>query len=551
MTKRFQLRHMITVLILALSLAVALPTTMSVDAAGAKLNKTKVTICTGKSYTLKMPGVSKKVSWTTSNKKIVAVTKKSGKKAEKCTIKANKKGTATVTAKVKVGKKTKTFKCQVKVAGHKYGKVSYKWNKGYSKCTASKKCRRCGKTLKQTVKASSKTTTKATCTEKGAKKYTAKFTKYSFGTKTKKVSVKVKSHSVDSNKKISYKWNSGYSKCTATYYCKNGGEKQKESVKVNEQTTPATKTSKGKTVYTATFKTKGLETQTKTRVIPKLVYLTLNGKEVNSVTVRSDRPVTVKVVNDTIASVSSNHEKIKYTNDTQSVTIKTTDKLGDAKGVVSITTTGGTVLKCDVVTEFMPGTEYVGQNSISHTYTRDEAPYRYCAYGDLKDTWTNYDYSYKVKCQKRAEYDAAEYFYTHQTLRDGSVGNLVKKAQETYYACSERRNYKSKARLEWEALSYEVQENTYDDNFYNYVREKYGEAGERYHSIFCQGGGFNETVTTNAQLKKIVDDWTAVSGEVPSWYYYTAMSDWAEWSGADLGHRYDGEYDPLPPNYKD
>lgn len=396
MRKNLRLKATLTALAIALALATTFPGTTAQAKGKVAMNKTKVTVCTGKTYTLKMSGISKKVKWSTSDKNVVSITKKSGKKAEKVTIKGNKKGTATVTAKVKVGKKTKTFKCQVKVAGHKYGKVSYKWNKGYSKCTASKKCRRCGKTLKQTVKASSKTTTKATCTEKGAKKYTAKFTKYSFGTKTKKVSIKVKSHSVDSNKKISYKWNSGYSKCTATYYCKNGGEKQKESVKVNEQTTPATKTSKGKTVYTATFKTKGLETQTKTRVIPKLVYLTLNGKEVNSVTVRSDRPVTVKVVNNTIASVSSSNGKIKYTNDTQSVTIKTTDKLGDAKGVVSITTTGGTVLKCDVATEFVPGEYSFGD--IHHMYQDTSHNRIYLAYGKNRgfypamSDWENYNH---------------------------------------------------------------------------------------------------------------------------------------------------------------
>lgn len=36
--------------------------------------------------------------------------------------------------------------------------------------------------------------------------------------------------------------------------------------------------------------------------------------------------------------------------------------------------------------------------------------------------------------------------------------------------------------------------------------------------------------------QKIVDDWTKVSGEKPSWYYYTAFSDWAEWYGRDIGN---------------
>lgn len=542
MERKITIKKIFTVLILALTLMVALPTTMSVDAAGAKLNKTKVTVCTGKTYTLKMSGVSKKVSWTTSNKKIVSVTKKSGKKAEKCTIKANKKGTATVTAKVKIGKKTKTFKCKVTVKGHSYGNATYQWSSDKSKCTATKECTRCHKKLSQTVKTSKKTTAKATCTEKGKRTYTAKFTKYDFGKKTKNVSIKALGHSFD---KVSYKWNASYSACTAKAVCSRCNASVSEKATVTSKVTKsATKNATGIITYTATFTNKAFATQTKDVSIPKVVYL-----DQTSVSVRTDRPVTVKVVNDTIASVSSSNGKIKYTNDTQSVIVKTTDKLGDAKGVVSITTTGGTVLRCDVVTEFMPGTEYVGQNSISHTYARDEAPYRYCAYGDLKGTWTNNDYSYKVKCQTKAEYDAADYFYNHKTLKDGSVGNLVQKAQETYYACMDRRNYKSKAELEWEDLSYEVQQNTYDDNYLNYIREQYGEAGYLYH--VSKGANFQEHVTSNKQLKKIVDDWIAVSGEVPSWYYYTAFSDWAEWSGRDVNAGSYVDYPPLPSNYKD
>lgn len=540
MRKNLRLKATLTALAIALALATTFPGTTAQAKGKVAMNKTKVTVCTGKTYTLKMSGISKKVKWSTSDKNVVSITKKSGKKAEKVTIKGNKKGTATVTAKVKVGKKTKTFKCQVKVAGHKYGKVSYKWNKGYSKCTASKKCRRCGKTLKQTVKASSKTTTKATCTEKGAKKYTAKFTKYSFGTKTKKVSIKVKSHSVDSNKKISYKWNSGYSKCTATYYCKNGGEKQKESVKVNEQTTPATKTSKGKTVYTATFKTKGLETQTKTRVIPKLVYLTLNGKEVNSVTVRSDRPVTVKVVNNTIASVSSSNGKIKYTNDTQSVTIKTTDKLGDAKGVVSITTTGGTVLKCDVATEFVPGEYSFGD--IHHMYQDTSHNRIYLAYGKNRgfypamSDWENYNH-YAVDCNTKADYDAAYNFYHNQTYRDGRKCDLNQKAQEIESACSERRNWKDTTSTVEEDMRNEGYDPNNIDDYYAYAEAHPILMKMKFGNLYDTQGNFNKNITSQSQVDAIVTDWANEynNGVLPSWYYPTVFSDWAVWSGRDLG----------------
>lgn len=113
--------------------------TISAEAEGIKLNKTQISMCTGKTYTLKMSEVSKKVTWSTSDKKVVSISKKPGKKHESCTIKANKTSTATVTAKVKVGKNTKIFKCKVTVKGHMYSKPSYAWNKDFSKCTATKK----------------------------------------------------------------------------------------------------------------------------------------------------------------------------------------------------------------------------------------------------------------------------------------------------------------------------------------------------------------------------------------------------------------------------
>lgn len=69
-----------------------------------KLNKTKVTLKVGKTYTLKLKNNKKKIKWSTSNKKVATVSSK-GK------IKAKKKGKATITAKV--GKKK--YKCKVTV----------------------------------------------------------------------------------------------------------------------------------------------------------------------------------------------------------------------------------------------------------------------------------------------------------------------------------------------------------------------------------------------------------------------------------------------------
>ena len=557
------------------------------------LNKAKVTMCTGKTYTLKMSGISKKVKWSTSDKNVVSI-KTSGKNKVNCKITAKNKGTATVAAKVKVGKKTKTFQCQVKVAGHKYSKVSYKWNKGYSKCTASKKCTRCGKTLKQTVKTTNKTTTKATCTETGKKKYTAQFTKYDFGTKTKSVTIKAKGHKVNSNKKISYKWNNGYSKCTATYYCKNGGEKQKETVNTSEKTTPATKTSKGKTVYTANFKTKGLETQTKTRVIPKLAYLTLNGKEVNSVTIDYAHPAKI-----TIANVDSDvkiegitpEEKINQTNfymdstfaqswwnndpdwrdysdenvnlsdfrmkinkAQTSATFQAIPPASDKTYNIQIYLSNGYTANLKLTTKFTPGEYNFGE--VNNLPTGG-----YRGYGKQKGTYGDEEF-YIMDCDTKAQYDEAYRFYHHQTRRDGvTVCDLSQKSQEIEAACSQRANYKSKARIEWEALSYDVQESTYDGDFYKYVKDKYGDVGMAYHSAF--GKGFADRITSNAQLNEIVSEWTKVSGEVPSWYYYTAFSDWAEWVGRDVGKYTHTAYDEaidkiysytppaLPDNFRD
>ena len=560
MKKKIGWKVTLTALVVALALATTLPGTTAQAKSKVAMNKVKVTVCTGKSYTLKMTDISKKVKWSTSDKNVVSITKKSGKKTEKVTIKGNKKGTATVTAKVKVGKKTKTFKCQVTVKGHKYGKVTYKWNKDYSKCTASKKCSRCGKTLKQTVKASSKTTTKATCTEKGAKKYTAKFTKYGFGTKNKSVSIKMKSHSVDSNKKISYKWNGDYSKCTATFYCKNGGEKQTETVKATKQS------SNGKTVYTASFKTKGLERQTKTVTAKKPASL-----DKTSISLRYDRdPVIVKIKNDKAISVSlyradtgkkfSFNDEIVYgicdfiSDDKKSIEFSNTFKYGADPAIAKITTESGQVLECKVTTELLPGDYKFGEVGSSYQDTAKQMFYN--AYGKKAGFSKNGHYDYVVTCKTRKDYNNAWNFYNHQKDQYGRDCTLDLKSADINSACGDRANYKSKARIEWEALSDDVKESTYDDEIRNYIREKYGEAGVTYYNSV--GIGFGYKVTSNAHLKQIVDDWTAVSGEKPSWYYnedgsiyYTAFSDWAEWSGRDTNAGIYNECPVLPDNFRD
>ena len=75
-----------------------------VEAASVKLNKKKITLCTGETYQLKVTGTNKKVKWSTSNKKVATV--KKGK------VTAKRKGTAKITAKV--GKNKYTCKVTVK-----------------------------------------------------------------------------------------------------------------------------------------------------------------------------------------------------------------------------------------------------------------------------------------------------------------------------------------------------------------------------------------------------------------------------------------------------
>lgn len=78
----------------------------------AKLNKTSLTLETGKTYTLKLKGTKKKATWKTNNKKVACI---SNKKKSSVKIKAVKAGKTTVTAKI--GKKT--YKCKVTVTKKK------------------------------------------------------------------------------------------------------------------------------------------------------------------------------------------------------------------------------------------------------------------------------------------------------------------------------------------------------------------------------------------------------------------------------------------------
>ena len=89
-----------------------------------KLNKKKLVLTVGKKAKLKVKGTKKKVKWSSSKKKIATVTKKG-------VVKAKKKGTAKIVAKI--GKKKYT--CKVVVKAKKKAKVTSK-PKAVAKVTA-------------------------------------------------------------------------------------------------------------------------------------------------------------------------------------------------------------------------------------------------------------------------------------------------------------------------------------------------------------------------------------------------------------------------------
>ena len=130
--KGFSKKFVVGMMVLAM-LVTLLPT-MRTEAATVKLNKTKLSICIGETWQLKVSGSEEKVTWSSSNKKVATVTKTG-------MVKGVKAGSATITAKIS-GKKC-TSKVTVKkgefgnlysdVAGAKVELRSTGLDKGTSK----------------------------------------------------------------------------------------------------------------------------------------------------------------------------------------------------------------------------------------------------------------------------------------------------------------------------------------------------------------------------------------------------------------------------------
>ena len=98
------MKKLLTRLFIAMLILTFTPTMNTQAKAKIKLNKTKISLQRGKTYTLKVKGTKKKVKWS-SNKKTIATVTRKGK------VTAQKPGTAVITAKI--GKKK--YKCKVKV----------------------------------------------------------------------------------------------------------------------------------------------------------------------------------------------------------------------------------------------------------------------------------------------------------------------------------------------------------------------------------------------------------------------------------------------------
>ncbi len=130
-----------------------------------KLNKTKLTLVKGKSYTLKVIGNKKKIKWSTSNKKIATVNSK-GK------VTAKKKGVVTITAKIG----SKKYKCKITVKNPiKLNKTKVTLVKGKStalKVTGTKKKVTWSSSNKKVATVNSKG--KVTAKKKGTVTITAK-----------------------------------------------------------------------------------------------------------------------------------------------------------------------------------------------------------------------------------------------------------------------------------------------------------------------------------------------------------------------------------------
>ena len=129
-------------------------------------------------------------------------------------------------------------------------------------CTGHAKCGYCGWPIEETVKATF--VDKTDCTEKGERTYTATFTHECFEPQTKTEALDPIGHDWGAPE---YSWSQkdGEWLCTAKRVCKrDASHVEEETVKASVETTPATCTKAGKSVYTAAFENEAFEAQKRT-----------------------------------------------------------------------------------------------------------------------------------------------------------------------------------------------------------------------------------------------------------------------------------------------
>ena len=151
--------------------------------------------------------------------------------------------------------------------GHDWGEPEYSWAKqdGEWLCTAKRTCKRDASHVEQeTVKATVEHVIDATCETAGKDVYTATFENEAFKPQTWDVALGVLGHDWGAPE---YSWakQDGEWFCTAKRVCKrDASHVEEETVKASVETTPATCTKAGKSVYTAAFENEAFEAQKRT-----------------------------------------------------------------------------------------------------------------------------------------------------------------------------------------------------------------------------------------------------------------------------------------------
>ena len=189
----------------------------------------------------------------------------------KATCEAAGKDVYTVTFKNKAFE-TQTRTVALGVLGHDWADPEYSWNEkdGNWFCTAKRVCKRDASHIEEETVEATVETTPATCTEAGKSVYTASFKSDTFKTQAKTEKLNPLDHDWS---KAEYTWSQkdGEWFCTAKRICKrDASHVDEQTVKATAETTPATCTDKGESVYTAKFDGDVFKTQTKTETLDAL-----------------------------------------------------------------------------------------------------------------------------------------------------------------------------------------------------------------------------------------------------------------------------------------